>query len=242
MAERSGGDLERSSAFYQGEGGRLNKDIISASTLSMLRRYDLGRRVLLMGIGDGLVLEALASDPRHQVTVVEGSATLVARYSEHRDIACVHSLFEDYRPEDPFDSVIGTHVLEHVADPIAVAVMAAGWARQEGRLFFTVPNADSLHRRIGVEMGLLPARDALHEQDISQGHRRVYRAEILKRDLVHAGLVVQEIRGYILKTMSNQQMAHLSADYLRASLQVSLELPPEYCSSLLAVCRRRAAA
>ncbi len=229
--------LDRLADGYIEQAGEWCKDIVCAATMQLLKNFDLSGRVLLMGIGDGLILEALAESPSIKLTVVEGSRQLVERFSKVKNASLVCSLFEDYKPTEKFDAVVGTHVLEHVDNPVAIAAAVRNWIVPGGRIFFTVPNADSLHRRIGVEMKLLGQREELNESDHRLGHRRVYRVETLKADLEKAGLTVQEVRGYILKVLPNAAMAGLSQEFLQASYRVSLALAPEYCSSLCAVCR-----
>ena len=229
--------LEQLADGYSHEAAHWCKDIVCVATLQLLHNFDLRGRVLLMGIGDGLILEGLAAIPEIQLTTVEGSQQLIDRFAHVKNVEFQHSLFEDYRTETKFAAVIGTHILEHVLDPVAIAQNVKNWIQPGGQIFFTVPNADSLHRRIGVEMGLLSNREELNESDHRLGHRRVYRVETLKSDLEKAGLIVQEVRGYILKVVPNSMMAAMTPEFLRASYRVSLMLAPEYCSSLCAICR-----
>lgn len=69
-----------------------------------------------------------------------------------------------------------------------------------------VPNGHSIHRLIGVEMGLLQNPCELNERDISLGHRRVYTVDTLREDIVNSGLNIIEEGGVYLKPLSNGQI------------------------------------
>ena len=69
-----------------------------------------------------------------------------------------------------------------------------------------VPNAGSLHRRVGQKMGVLGALTDLNETDHKQGHRRVYTVATLLADIAGAGLAVETQGTFMLKPLSNAQM------------------------------------
>ena len=68
-----------------------------------------------------------------------------------------------------------------MADPVGVMRRIASWLLPGGRLHVVVPNSASLHRLLGVEMGILSAPDDLSERDKAYGHRRVYGHEARRR-------------------------------------------------------------
>lgn len=229
--------LEKASALYSSDFGKINARLISLSTVKLLNRISVGKKILLMGLGDGLVYQGLLSKKNLKVTVIEGSKRVIDKYKvSNNNCTIIHSLFEEYQPNCLFDAIIGTHVLEHVHDPVGIARTAKNWCKRGGIGIFTVPNADSLHRRIGVAMGLISHRGELNDRDIASGHRRVYNIEKLKSDLGESGWFVKETKGYILKVLSNEQMKRFKEEYLNAVFEISLEMPPEYCSSLMAIC------
>src|ERR1035437_10108809 len=114
-----------------------------------------GPDVLELGSADGLVTEELCKKFKN-VVAVDASAELVEKAKVRVPDAIFHvSLFEEFNPEKQYDTIILGHVLEHVLDPIAILNILKKWLKPKGIIIITVPNADSVHRRIGVEMGLL---------------------------------------------------------------------------------------
>ena len=137
-----------------------------------------------------------------------------------------------------YDTVLGTHVLEHVADPAVVLQQVHRWLKPGGRAVFTVPNAMSLHRRVGVKMGVLKTYTELSELDKAIGHRRVYTPWEFAWALYKANFKVDSLRGYMLKTVSNFQMKDYGRDVLDGLFAVSQELPYDQSASLIAFCTK----
>lgn len=75
-----------------------------------------------------------------------------------------------------YDLVILSHVLEHVELDEASEIINAAYelTLPGGHLIIDVPNANSLHRRVGVDMGILPNIFSLNDEDIRLGHKRVW--------------------------------------------------------------------
>lgn len=231
--------LNQLAPAYESEIGRLDARLISYYTFEALRPFVRRQAtVLLMGLGNGYLAQRLAAACR-RVTVVEGSRALIETIGR-RAPQCrfVTALFEQYEPEVPFDLVIGSHILEHLDDPVRILRRTKQWLTKAGAAVFTVPNRWSLHRRIGTTMGLLPTVGSFNERDRALGHRRVYDTAMLERHLRAAGYRRVMIRGYWLKMVPNDKMKAWSRSLLDAIFQVSLSVPKEWCADLLAHCRR----
>ncbi len=190
-------------------------------------------RVLEMGFGEGNITRSLIASGRH-VTTIEGARVLydklVAEFGS--SITAAHSLFEDYRPDRPFDAVVASHVLEHVDDPVALLKHMRGWIAPGGRLIVVVPNKESLHRRLAVIMGLQPALDTLGARDKLVGHQRVYSLATLEHDLRSGGFEVVESTGFFLKPVANSMMLGYSAELLAAMNEISPQLPKELLANI----------
>jgi SAM-dependent methyltransferase len=228
--------LDERAGAYNEPLGDLNRRFFSRTAARLLAAKLGADPYLMLGLGDGEVASELAQliGP---LRVVEGSAALVDRTPLSRDITVDVALFEEYEPAQPFGTIIASHVLEHVEDPAAVLQRARRWVAPEGQLIVTVPNADSMHRRVGVALGLLDRTDDLNAGDRALGHRRVYRASSLSSELASAGWRCESFGGFHLKVVSNAQMADWSIELLDAMFEVSLGLPPECAADLWAVCR-----
>lgn len=244
----SSNPINTSAQFYGTAIGKVNAQIIgnscAAMNLEMLDKHGRFDSAVFMGLGDGSLLEQIGQK-FGQLTVLEASDLLVkqaqVRFAGMRGVQIVKTYFEAYQPADDckVSCILGNHVLEHLDDPIEVLRKSLAWLQPAGIAIFTVPNATSLHRRIGVHMGMLKQVSDLSEQDHVVGHQRVYDAVRLRHDVLAAGYAVIEEGGFNLKLVSQAQMVSWPASLHEAIYRVSRECPPELCSNLFVVCQRR---
>jgi len=182
--------------------------------------------ILELGPAEGIMTENLAKMNR-PLTVVEGASSFCEDLRERfPDIEVVHSLFEDFLPEQQFDNVILGHVLEHVEDPVQVLELVKTWLKPGGRALSAVPNARSLHRQAAVIMGLLPFEESLNETDLHHGHRRVFNPESFRQVFMQSGLQIELFGGYWLKPVSNGQIEKSwTAEMLEAFMSLGERYP-----------------
>ena len=83
-----------------------------------------------------------------------------------------------------------------------------------------VPNAESLHRRIGKEMGIIKKLDELTPTDKRHGHRRVYTLKRIVRDVEKAGLRINKKGTFFIKPFSNSQMEKIDPKICDALYEV----------------------
>jgi trans-aconitate methyltransferase len=200
-----------------------------------IRNKLVGGRGLELGPAEGEMTQFLLNN-FEQLTVVEGSAELLARIPAHPKLVKVHALFEEFHPAQPFNSIILEHVLEHVSDPVSLLKQVKSWLAPGGRLFVGVPNGNSIHRLVAVKMKLLDSPCQLNQRDHALGHRRVYTPETLKRDIEESGLVVMETGGVYFKPLSNGQIQQYWTDEM---IQGFYELGkdfPEFAAEIYAIC------
>jgi len=237
----------KGSNFYNMSEGIINAKIIVESIIQLndelIHKYGNYGTCLIMGFGDGWLVDYFKNRFSHLI-VIEGSESLfdsaVEKYRDYPHIECYHSYFELFElpKKNRVDVVLGNHVLEHVDDPVEVLVKSKSWLNEEGKAIFSVPNADSLHRRIGVELKMLITRYDLNDQDKRLGHQRVYDNKSLLRDVNSAGYNIVEIGGFNLKLVSQKQMEDWSQELLQAIFKISRECSPEICSNLYVVCTK----
>ncbi len=205
-----------------------------------LMEHATGESVLEMGIGFGLVTAALSKKFK-RVVAVEGSKKVLQRVSKELgqtdNVTLVHSLFEEYSPDSLFDAIVMFNTLEHLVDPVAILLRARGWLAPQGKIHILVPNAYSFHRRLGRAMGLIENETDITETDRKWGHHRVYTFDTLRRDIEAAGLVVDLVKGMLIKPLSTQQMAGWSPEILSGLYRLGMELP-ELCSEIYALAGR----
>jgi 2-polyprenyl-3-methyl-5-hydroxy-6-metoxy-1,4-benzoquinol methylase len=178
------------------------------------------------------------------VTCVEasGDALAAARQRHGGEIDYKHALFEEVALSGRFDTVVLTHVLEHLDDPVGVLRRVNDeWLAPSGRLLLTCPNGNAPSRQIAVKMGLIPHNSAVTEAERQHGHRRTYTLDTLERDARAAGLRVIHRSGVFFKSLANFQWdALLKTDIIsQAYLDGCYELGqiyPDLCASVFLVC------
>lgn len=194
------------------------------------------RRVLSLGIGhrivSGRLVALLEEGVVGEYTVVEGSETLASRFRQEArprrgSLEIVRARFEEYVASAPFYAVEMGFVLEHVEDPALVLARFRDSLAPAGMLFVAVPNARSLHRRLGQAAGLLPDLHALSEFDRQLGHRRYFDLATVTRMVEGAGYRITARHGLVLKPLTTQQLldVRLPPDVWDAFIQVGYDLP-----------------
>jgi SAM-dependent methyltransferase len=192
--------------------------------------------LLELGLGHGFAAELFDQASRRHV-IVEGASTVIDQFrAGHADFAgeLVEDYFENYTPREPFDAIVMGFVLEHVDDPDAILARYRAFLKPGGRLYVTVPNARSLNRRIGLELGLIDDIYSLNANDLALGHQRQYCRNTLRAALDRAGYAVTHEEGIYLKPLPLALLKTL-ADFranLDAMLKVGVEFP-DLCVGLL---------
>lgn len=209
--------------------------IVRSHMLNRVMPWVKGPEVLEMGAGEAMWTQAVVEAFGHS-SIVDGSGALLknaqANYGDK--VKCYESFFEEFLPPNGirFQTVIATHVLEHVNDPVRVLRQAQKWLALGGRIFAAVPNAMSLHRRLGVKMGLLKTVYDFSERDYRIGHQRVYDLERLKADVSAAGLKIVHVQGFMLKILPVAMMADFPPALTKALADLGDDLPPEMLADI----------
>lgn len=193
--------------------------------------------ILELGYGDGVTVGKLKNKAK-SYTVIEGSSQLFEKMKIlHPDIKAELSLFEDYRPKTKFDKILALHVLEHVDDPVDIVKHTKNWMHKNSELIVVVPNNNSIHRKLALEMGLISSLNELSSRDHLVGHQRVYDIASLKLDLIKAGFDVICEYGFFLKPLPNSMMLDYSEELLQAMNAISNYLPPDLMANICVIAR-----
>lgn len=193
----------------------------------------IGREILELGCRGGRMTGLLASVCEH-LDVVDGSKTYLERAKESvwaNNVDYHWTLFENFEPLQNYTDIVIVGALDHVDGPVAFLSKLAGMLAPGGAIHIIVPNALSMHRRIGVKMGLLSAHGELNDRDKWVGRLRVYGPSTLRRDIDGAGLTVTAYEGIFLKPLATGQISSLGQEMLDAMFEVGRELP-DWCSNL----------
>ncbi len=191
-------------------------------------RYD--SNALDLGYGSGIVCKELAKFGI-RVTVVDGSSEFVKKANSIPFVFGVHSMFEEFAALERYDCVIASFILEHIKDPVELLKRCHHWS---DKLIVVVGNANSIHRQVGVEMGLQPDIYSLSARDHAVGHYMVYDYPLLLNHLDQAGWEVKETEGFFVKPLNNARMKDWEPELIHALNRV--KVPPELSANIGVVC------
>jgi 2-polyprenyl-3-methyl-5-hydroxy-6-metoxy-1,4-benzoquinol methylase len=205
------------------------KIILMAADLVCENASDPGS-ALELGTSTGLMTQALARY-FHHIVAVDGSAKNLETTGQRlaagglQNVELVEGLFETYQPGRTFPNIIMAHVLEHVEDPVEILRYYKQNLSPGGIIHAAVPNAASLNRRIGFQLGMMKTLNQLGPKDHMVGHRRLYTHDMLYDHIDQAGLEPVVCLGIFLKPLSKAQMAHWKDELVEAFFQIGRELP-----------------
>jgi SAM-dependent methyltransferase len=122
-------------------------------------------------------------------------------------------LFEDFVPEDKYDTILMSGVIKHIPDDVGFLRMARAWLKPDGVVIACTQNSRSLHRRLGTYMGLESAPDAHNQRDREVFNIHQYDRYKWRALFIEAGYDVEKVAGVFLKILSTEQMMYLGEKY-----------------------------
>ncbi len=119
-------------------------------------------------------------------------------------------------PHHHFGHVFMIGLLEHCPDPEKVLANVKPSLVPGGRVHILVNNAGSLHRHLGVALGLIDDVRSLCEADLIQGHYRTYTPDQLLFQVEDAGFDIDHFDLHYMKPLPTRLMEKLSPEINRA--------------------------
>ncbi len=197
--------LTEVSEWYRSEG--FYSRLVKYGYITIKPFFQQGK-CLELGCADGLMTSWLVND-FDKLVAVDGSkkyCETIKKKIKDNKLKVVCSLFEEFEPDEKFNTIILAHVLEHLDNPVLILKRIKNWLEINGLIIIIVPCADSIHRQVAVCMGLLKRFDELNDYDLKLGHQRVYNWKTLRFDIKKANLTILKMGGIFFKPLTNNQM------------------------------------
>ncbi|GIV35623.1 MAG: hypothetical protein KatS3mg032_0002 [Cyclobacteriaceae bacterium] len=142
--------IDASASFYD---SFLNVDYrLTDYCLQTITPYFTGSHCLEIGPANGMMTTQLVKLFR-QVDVAEASETLLNKIPAHPNLRKYHTRIENFNPGYRYDTIIMSHVLEHIKEPVVALSSVKNLLLPDGRFIVSVPNAKSIHRLVAVKNG-----------------------------------------------------------------------------------------
>ena len=161
---------------------------------------------------------ALLAEHLRKLDVVDGSTLFIEKLRKEAGRGNIEyhcALFEHFNKDSTgvtYDYLSCNYIMEHVYETDVVLRSIRSLMHKDSLLFVTVPNANALSRRLALAMDLIPALDALTENDHRHGHRRTYTFESIKNEVRAAGFEIMEELGVVFKILADFQLNKLLRD------------------------------
>lgn len=202
----------------------------------IVNRFKHCDSLLELGLGHGFTPTIFNGCCTSHV-IVEGSQVVIDLFQKnHPGFAAelVFDYFETFEPRTAFDVIIMGFILEHVDDPEILLRRYKKHLKPGGQIFIAVPNAKSMNRRLGLELGVIQDIYSLNANDLALGHKRQFCRDTLKKMVVDCGYQVVHEEGIYLKPLPLsvlKTMPDFEAN-LQAMLKVGVDFP-DLCVGLL---------
>lgn len=213
-----------------------NRLILNWYPHRIIQRFGHSTSLLELGLGHGYTAH-IFTEASDRYVVVDAASIVIDQFRQGSPGfrgEIVESYFEEYTPNSPFDVIVMGFILEHVDDPHMILTRYRDFLTPGGKLYVTVPNAKSMNRRLGLELGVIDDIYSLNTNDLALGHQRQYCRETLTETVTSAGYRITYEEGIYLKPLPLSVLKTLDDfdENLQAMLNVGIEFP-DLCVGLL---------
>jgi SAM-dependent methyltransferase len=194
-----------------------------ASLVDLLPRSE--NRVLDVGCGAGANLRILSGRGHevHGITLSQAEAEIVAPFVQSIHVLDVNSALPPF-PDEYFDALLFSHVLEHLPDPIDVLVRYSRLLKPRSHLYIAVPNIMVWNRRLRHLLNRLELENGSLDMDPS--HLRFFHLKSIQETVRSAGLIVTfgSVIGHIPQPGIRRLIPKISSSFDRLACSVAPDL------------------
>ncbi len=115
----------------------------------------------------------------------------------------------NYRINKIQDLVVLSGILHEISNSKEFLNSAKKLGNRSTKYIFTVPNAQSVHRKLALRTGQIDNLYQLSEQQVSLQQKKVYCVKTLTEELENNGFIIEAIKTIILKPFTHKQMQEI---------------------------------
>lgn len=136
-----------------------------------------------------------------------------------------------------FDVIIMSSIIEHLThvEKVNCLKRIKKLLNPNGVFILGYPNAHSINRLLGVEMGLLSYAAEIKARDKEVGHKHMYSWRSLYAFRGYIGLKEIETKGIMFKPLPNSMMDKYFSDKLDTFIELGKELGIQACAYIVVV-------
>ncbi len=184
-------------------------------------------------------------------TVVEPSKIFFEKAMElsrnYANVKCIQGFFEKVSDAlcDDYDMIVCSGLLHEVEAPVELVKSLVTCCNEKTIVHLNVPNANSFHRLLGVEMGIIAEKHDLTENNILAQQNSVFDMDSLKNIVNNNGLKVIGEGCFFIKPFSHSQMLKMVKTGIIGEKELEglnklSDKMPEYGSEIYVNCRKNA--
>jgi len=216
--------------------------MVKESEVEKLVKYSKNNEnVLEIGLGNGFTT-GLLSKYFKQVIAVDISEDVIESVKKNlidrKNIVYIKSSIDSLDIKYRIHNFYLGHILEHLQFPVRSLRNLRKVLNVNSMGYISVPNGNSIHRQIGMIMGLLDSTDTLNENDIKVGQKRLYTLKKLKNHIRKAGFDIFKIGGCFLKTMTYSQIDNFFSEELIKGFIKIADKYPEISGDIYAIVKK----
>ena len=214
----------------------------------VLEVIDHFRPKTILEIGCGLEPLFCHTDKEIQFTIVEPSEKFCENAkrlsADSKNVTCIRGFFEEEvnKLEKEYDMVICSGLLQEVSDPVKLINAIKLVCDRETIIHINVANMYSVHRLLGVELGIL--EDVFEQSEANKilQQNTNFDMKRLRTMVENSGLDILEEGSFFIKPFSHKQMEammeqHIIDDHVLEGLYNLSKYMPQFGSEIYVNCR-----
>lgn len=210
-------------------------DSINTRLAFKIFKNDIKRKnVLEIGSADGYMSKMII-EYCNSLDILEPSSNYCSIIkNQNINVKDIYNCFiEDLDKSLKYDVIIIAGLLHHIENPTIFLNLLKNHLNRNGIVLATVPNVESLHRRIGVKMGILKNEFDSSLRNIQFNQYGKFNLKYFKELFINCEYNIKESYGYMIKPFSSEIMEklNLNDEQINAMFTIGKEFQ-EICSQL----------